>query len=74
MNSLAWIGIIFWGLLLTGFGLSAAGVPAANPDLQPHDVVLLVAGGVLTCMIGMAGLAGLMGWVPLLRTEQKPGA
>lgn len=72
MNSLAWIGIIIWGMVLTGFGLLSAEPPSASSaSLQPQDVVFLVAGGMLTCLIGVTGLMGLMGWIPGLRTEKS---
>lgn len=72
MNSLTWIGIIVWGLLLTGFGLFSAGPgPDAQGHLQAHDVVFLVAGGLLTCLIGCTGLMGLMGWIPGLRKQKN---
>ena len=77
MNSLAWIGIIFWGILVTGIGLANAGpVPQAGADVAAQDVIFLVSGGLLTCMIGITGLLGFMGWVPGLknaglRKEQK---
>jgi hypothetical protein len=73
MNSIAWMGIILWGLLLTAFGLVSAG-PAPQPgaaDIAAHDVFFLIAGGLLTCLIGFTGLMGFMGWVPGLRKEQK---
>ncbi|RYE81083.1 MAG: hypothetical protein EOO80_02075 [Oxalobacteraceae bacterium] len=69
MNSLAWIGIILWGLLLTGFGLVSA--PQAGGELAPQDVIFLIGGGLLTCLIGCVGLMGFMGWIPGLRKEQK---
>ena len=72
MNSLAWIGIIIWGVVITGFGLLSAEPPSeASGTLQAHDVVFLVAGGMLTCLIGVTGLMGLMGWIPGLRTEKS---
>ena len=73
MNSLAWIGIILWGLLLTGFGLVSAGhLPQAAPgDMAAQDIVLLITGGLLTCLIGFLGLMGFMGWIPGLHKEQK---
>ena len=72
MNSLAWIGIIVWGTIVTVFGLTVAGPPEAQSgDMQPQDVVFLITGGLLTCLIGMVGLMGMMGWVPGLRNEQK---
>lgn len=77
MNSLAWIGIIVWGLLVTAFGLLSAGPPPEQglaQELAPHDVIFLVAGGLLTCLIGIVGLLGFMGWIPGLRNEQKSRA
>jgi hypothetical protein len=72
MNSLAWIGIILWGLLLTGFGLASAGpTPHAGADVAAQDVIFLIAGGMLTCLIGCTGLMGFMGGIPKLRKEQK---
>jgi hypothetical protein len=76
MNSIAWIGIILWGVLLTGFGLAGAG-PVPQPgtvDLAAQDAFFLITGGLLTCMIGFTGLTGFMGWVPALRKEQKSAA
>jgi hypothetical protein len=73
MNSLAWIGIILWGVLLTGFGLASA-TPVASAgaaDVAAHDVIFLIAGGLLTCLIGVTGLMGFMGWIPGLRKQQQ---
>jgi hypothetical protein len=72
MNSLAWIGIILWGLLLTGFGLVSAPSPqAATADMAVQDVFFLITGGLLTCLIGCTGLMGFMGWIPGLHKEHK---
>lgn len=70
MNSLHWIGIIVWGLFVTGFGLTSVGANGAELA-QPQDLMFLIAGGTVTCLIGVVGLVGFMGWVPGLRTEQK---
>jgi hypothetical protein len=69
MNKLTWIGTIVWGIIVTGFGLNGAGADAG--EVQPQDVMLLLAGGMVTCMIGVIGLSGFMGWIPGMRTEQK---
>ena len=75
MNTLAWIGIIVWGLVLTAFGLVQAAPPGAQAGaLAAHDVTFLVCGGLVTCLIGIVGLARFMGWVPGLRNEQKSRA
>lgn len=69
MNRLAWIGIIFWGLILTVFGLacSAPAATAGTADMAAQDVMFLITGGMLTCLIGCTGLMGFMGWIPGLR-------
>jgi hypothetical protein len=73
MNSAAWIVIILWGLLLTGFGLVSTGPApqATTADMAAQDIFFLITGGLLTCLIGVLGLMGFMGWVPGLHKEQK---
>jgi hypothetical protein len=75
MNHFIWIGIIVWGILVMGFGIAT--VPHAAPGEAPlpaHDVVFLLTGGLLSCLIGLLGLCGLMGWVPWLREEKQSAA
>ena len=74
MNSMAWIGIIAWGLVVTGIGLFSAAPPELAPDVAAHDVFFLLSGGLLTCLIGIVGLLGFMGWVPGLRPGNKSRA
>ena len=75
MNRLAWIGIILWGLLIAGFGLASTGPAAqAGADVAAQDLVFLISGGILICLIGVTGLTGFMGWVPGLRKQQKSAA
>jgi hypothetical protein len=80
MNRLAWMGIIVWGLVLTAFGLGQAAPAGAQAgELAAHDVIFLVGGGLVTCLIGIVGLTGFMGWIPGmknagLRSEQKSRA
>jgi len=75
MNRLAWMGIIVWGMVITAFGLGQAAPAGAQAgELAAHDVAFLVGGGLVTCLIGIVGLAGFMGWVPGLRNEQKSRA
>jgi hypothetical protein len=71
MNKLTWIGTIVWGAFVAGFGLSGMGTDAGSVDIQPQDVMFLIAGGMVTFLIGVIGLLGFMGWVPGLRDEQK---
>lgn len=71
MNSLAWIGIIVWGIILTLFGLLSAGPVEAQGLVQPHDIVFLVTGGLLSCLIGCTGLMGMMGWIPGVQKQKS---
>ena len=75
MNQVIWIGIIVWGILVMGFGIAT--VPAAVPGEAPvaaHDVVFLLTGGLLSCLIGLLGLCGLMGWMPWFGEENQSRA
>ncbi|MDB5952830.1 MAG: hypothetical protein JWR65_4685 [Massilia sp.] len=71
MNKMTWIGTIVWGAFVAGFGLTGVGAGAAGSEIQPQDVMFLIAGGMVSCLIGVVGLIGFMGWVPGLRTKQK---
>lgn len=72
MNSLRWTAIIMWGLFLTALGLLSA-TPASEMGMvsEPSNVVSLIAGGLVTSLVGAIGLMGFMGWIPGLRSEQK---
>jgi len=73
MTSLAWMGIIAWGIMVTLFGMSTIGAATEGAAALMHaqDVVFLIAAGLLTCLIGTVGLFGFLGWIPGLRNEQK---
>lgn len=69
MNKHIWSGITIWGIFVTCFGLGAMNPRSAAahsfayaaPD---QEVVFLLAGGIVTCVIGVIGLIGIMGWLP----------
>jgi hypothetical protein len=65
MSNMTWMGIVVWGLLIAGFGLlSASPLPATGAnDVQAQDVLFLMSGGLMTSMIGAAGLFGFLGQV-----------
>lgn len=73
MNSLTWIGIIVWGIVITVFGISTVGPVAEGSSvaMQAQDVVFLIVGGLVTVLIGLVGLAGFMGWIPGLQPTKK---
>jgi len=67
MNRLAWLAIVVGGAAIAAFGiLSAAPVPVDGVNaVQAQDVLFLMSGGLMTSMIGAAGVFGL--------TEQRAG-
>ena len=73
MKAVHWIGIIVWGVLLTAFGIVSAdpALPACDAAMQAHDVVFLLAGGLVSCLIGTVGLLGTMGWIPALQQIEE---
>jgi hypothetical protein len=60
--------MLLWGVFVAGFGLTGVG---AGSDIAPQDLLFLIAGGMVTCLIGVVGLWGFMGWVPGRRGKQK---
>ena len=73
MKKLTWIGTIVWGAFVGGFGLTGleAGIGTGVGEIEPQDVMFLIAGGMVTCLIGMLGLIGLIGWVPGCAQNKK---
>lgn len=73
MTSLAWMGTIAWGIMVTLFGMSTLGDAAegAAALTQAQNVVFLIAAGLVTCLIGTVGLLGFLGWIPALSSKQK---
>ncbi|MDB5764784.1 MAG: hypothetical protein JWQ21_3779 [Herminiimonas sp.] len=77
MNKHIWGGIIIWGIFVTCFGVGAmnpASIAAnyftyAAPD---QEMIFLLAGGMVTCLIGLIGLIGFTGWIPV--SNQQSGA
>ena len=67
MNSLTWIGIIIWGLVVTGIGLVSAAPLDVTQHVAAHDVIFLVSGGLLGNQVGggtgrqIATVAGAVG-------------
>ena len=77
MNKQIWGGIIIWGIFVTCFGLGALNPASvsANSFTFPaadQELIFLLTGGVVTCLIGFIGLIGFMGWIPGF--NQRSGA
>ncbi|WP_332877608.1 hypothetical protein [Massilia sp. S19_KUP03_FR1] len=63
MNNLTWSGVVIGGLLIAGFGfLSVSHLPVDGANaVQAQDVLFLMSGGLMTSLLGAAGLLGLTG-------------
>jgi hypothetical protein len=72
MNKHIWGGIIMWGIFVTFFGLGAMNpVQIAAPD---QEVIFLLAGGLVTCLIGVIGLVGVMARIPAFNKQSGAAA
>lgn len=72
MNSMAWIGVILWGVFMTGIGLlGLAPTPDTPGALQDHTVMLVISVGLVTCLLGALGVCGMLAWIPGLREEKN---
>lgn len=79
MNKQIWVGIIifFWGIGVTGFGLGMMNPVGDEADFfrftaPDQEVIFLLAGGIVTCLIGLVGLVRCIGWIPEI--DRQSGA
>ncbi|NHQ90366.1 hypothetical protein [Janthinobacterium lividum] len=62
-----WLGFIGGGILATALGFCAL-------DLAPapvFGVMLLLTGGMVSCLAGAVGMAGMLAWIPGMDGEQE---
>jgi hypothetical protein len=69
MNKNIWGGIFIWGIFVLSFGLSAiiaTGIVAdsSTTSVLDQEVIFLLAGGIVTCLIGFIGYIVCNGWLP----------
>ena len=69
MNKHSWSGIIAWGTFVTVIGLGAMqSTPAAANSFShaaaAQEMIFLLAGGLVTLLIGLVGLIRFIGWIP----------
>ncbi len=65
MNKQIWGGIISWGIVVTCFGLASQNAARTVTNTLTgaalgEEMIILLAGGAVTTLIGIVGLAGSM--------------
>lgn len=71
-HKMIWSGLIVGGIVATALGFGALSGVSTGPDetavsaaaLPVMAVLLLMTGGLLSCLTGVIGMTGLMGWIP----------
>lgn len=71
-HKMIWSGLIVGGIVATALGFGALNGVNTGPDetsvsaaaLPVMAVLLLMTGGLLSCLTGVIGMTGLMGWIP----------
>jgi hypothetical protein len=69
MNKHSWGGIVIWGVCVTCFGLSAIiatniVTSSSGSAALDQEEIFLLTGGIVTCLVGLIGMIGSMGWNP----------
>lgn len=71
-HKMIWSGLIVGGIAATALGFGALNgvntgadeVAVSAAALPVMAVLLLMTGGLLSCLTGVIGMTGLMGWIP----------
>ena len=63
-----WLGFIGGGLLATALGFCALDL-APEAGSPVFGVMLLLTGGMVSCLAGAVGMAGMLAWVPGMADE-----
>lgn len=66
-----WLGFIGGGVLATALGFSALDLAPAQASAPMFGVMLLLTGGMVSCLAGAIGLAGMLAWIPGMDGEQE---
>ncbi|MGK5030329.1 hypothetical protein [Janthinobacterium sp. DSP2-3-3] len=68
-NNRIWLGFIGGGLLATALGFCALDLAPSQAGAPVFGVMLLLTGGMLSCLAGAVGMAGMLAWVPGMADE-----
>ena len=66
-----WLGFIGGGMLATALGFCALDLAPAQASAPVFGVMLLLTGGMLSCMAGAVGMAGMLAWIPGMDDGQE---
>ncbi|CDG84370.1 hypothetical protein [Janthinobacterium agaricidamnosum] len=75
-NKMIWASLMSGGLMATalGFGALDSGYPGSSAVLPAIAVLLLLTGGLASCLSGLIGMTGLMAWIPGLEHPEPSSA
>jgi hypothetical protein len=66
-----WLGFIGGGILATALGFCALDLAPAASSAPVFGVMLLLTGGMVSCLAGAVGMAGMLAWIPGMDGEQE---
>ena len=66
-----WLGFIGGGMLATALGFCALDLAPAQASAPVFGVMLLLTGGMVSCLAGAVGMAGMLAWIPGMEGEAE---
>ena len=64
-----WLGFIGGGILATALGFCALDLAQLQASAPVFGVMLLLTGGMVSCLAGAVGMAGMLAWIPGMADE-----
>jgi hypothetical protein len=64
-----WLGFIGGGILATVLGFCALDLAPLQASAPVFGVMLLLTGGMVSCLAGAVGMAGMLAWILLMADE-----
>ncbi|AYM75553.1 hypothetical protein JAB5_56630 [Janthinobacterium sp. HH103] len=64
-----WLGFIGGGILATALGFCALDLAPVQTSAPVFGVMLLLTGGMVSCLAGAVGMAGMLAWIPGMADE-----